>query len=925
MRAGLVQREPERLAKWYADGLYEQIQKRRDGAERFLLHDGPPFANGDVHIGTALNKILKDFILKYQTLRGKHVPYVPGWDCHGLPIEFKVTQQMRKDGNTDATPAMIRKACEAYALEFVDKQREQFKRLGVLGEWDNPYLTLHPEYEAEELRLFAELVDKGFVYRGKKPVYWSIPCRTALAEAEVEYQDHVSQSVYVKFPIVGETDMHLLIWTTTPWTLPANLAVAYNSRFDYQLIRVGEEALLVSVPLLDTIVEKCGWAGDFEILRTVQSDQLAEMEYHHPFCNRTGKLLAGDMFVDDSAGTGLVHIAPGHGQDDYNLGRANGLPVYSPVDDKGCLTRTADLPEKQQMPDELVGKQILERKGKCEANDAVIELLKAGNRLAFEERYEHSYPHCWRSKTPVIFRAMDQWFVNIDHDGFREKALAAIEGVNWLPGWGRNRIEGAVKSRPDWCISRQRSWGVPIPAFYDAQGEPILDPRIVRKTADLVQEHGSNVWFERDFDNLWAAVKPDDWDGVEPVAKSTDTLDVWIDSGSSSRAVLMQRSELGRPDAEVGTPDEWQADYYLEGSDQHRGWFQSSLLLSLAANGVAPYRNVLTHGFMVDADREKISKSKQGQGGYAKPQTSEAYVGEYGADIVRLWVASQDFRNDITVSNERIKKVAETYRNLRNALRYQLSNLYDFDPTQHTVADSELTPLDRWILDQFTAMQGDVTEAYERFEYHVVYQRISQFVSVELSSVYHDCVKDRLYADAADSPRRRATQTTLLRLCSGLARMLAPICVFTSEEAWEFLPGDKADSVHLADWPEETLSLSNEERAVWENLFAMREPALAELEKARQEKLIGKALEARVIITAKPKALETAQSHVETLRELINISKLHLVADSAAETVTCAVTKAEGAKCTRCWRWEETVGQHEAHPELCTRCMDAVA
>ena len=445
----------------------------------------------------------------------------------------------------------------------------------------------------------------------------------------------------------------------------------------------------------------------------------------------------------------------------------------------------------------------------------------------------------------------------------------------------------------------------------------------MRNTAALIEEHGSNVWFERDTAALWADVKPTDWEGPEPDGKSMDTLDVWIDSGSSSRSVIMQRPELHH--AEKEGVENWQADVYLEGSDQHRGWFQSSLLLSLAGNGAPPFKTVLTHGFMVDADREKISKSKQGQGGYAKPQTSEAYVGEYGADIVRLWVASQDFRNDITVSNERIKKVAETYRNLRNALRYQLSNLYDFDPTQHTVADSELTPLDRWILDQFTAMQGDVTEAYERFEYHVVYQRISQFVSVELSSVYHDCVKDRLYADAADSPRRRATQTTLLRLCSGLARMLAPICVFTSEEAWEFLPGDKADSVHLADWPEESLNLTDEERADWENLFALREPALAELEKARQEKLIGKALEARVIITAKPKALETAQSHAETLRELINISKLHLVADSAAETVTCAVTKAEGAKCTRCWRWEETVGQHEAHPELCTRCMDAVA
>ncbi len=923
MRAGLVQREPERLAKWYAEGLYEQIQKRREGAERFLLHDGPPFANGDVHIGTALNKILKDFILKYQTLRGKHVPYVPGWDCHGLPIEFKVTQQMRKDGNTDATPATIRKACEAYALKFVDKQREQFKRLGVLGEWDNPYLTLHPEYEAEELRLFAELVDKGFIYRGKKPVYWSIPCRTALAEAEVEYQDHVSQSVYVKFPIVGETDMHLLIWTTTPWTLPANLAVAYNSRFDYQLIRVGEEALLVSVPLLDTIVEKCGWAGDFEILRTVQSDQLAEMEYHHPFCNRTGKLFAGDMFVDDSAGTGLVHIAPGHGQDDYNLGRANGLPVYSPVDDTGRLTRTADLPEEQQMSHELVGKQILERKGKCEANDAVIEVLKADNKLAFEEQYEHSYPHCWRSKTPVIFRSMDQWFVNIDHDGFRDKALAAIDGVNWLPGWGRNRIEGAVKSRPDWCISRQRSWGVPIPAFYDAQGELILDARIVRKTADLVQEHGSNVWFERDFNDLWAAVKPDDWDGAEPVAKSTDTLDVWIDSGSSSRAVLMQRSELGRPGAEAGSTDAWQADYYLEGSDQHRGWFQSSLLLSLAGNGVAPYRNVLTHGFMVDADREKISKSKQA-GGHSKPQTAEAYIGNYGADIVRLWVASQDFRNDITVSEERIKKVAEAYRGIRNAFRYQLSNLYDFDPTQHTVADGELTGLDRWILDVFAKLDDDVRTAFDKCEFHIAYQRITQFVSVELSAVYHDTVKDRLYTSPVNSTRRRSTQTAIYRLVQGFAKMLSPMIVFTADEAWEAIPHLDSASVHLTDWEPFEFSISAEESANWETMFAIRERTLPMLEEARQAKQIGKSLEACVTLTGNGREIEIGQAHEEDLRELINVSELKLETGEGEE-LQVVVTNAEGEKCERCWRWEPTVGSHDDHATLCTRCVEAVS
>ncbi len=918
MKAGLVQREPERLEQWTADRIYQKIRDRHAQAdETFILHDGPPFANGDVHIGTALNKTLKDFILKFQTMRGRNVPYVPGWDCHGLPIEFKVMQEFRKENRSDATAAEIRTACETYARKYIDIQRTQFKRLGVFGDWENPYLTLDKKYEAEELRLFADIVEKGFVYRGKKPVYWSIPCRTALAEAEVEYADHISQSVFVKFPVADEEGTHLIIWTTTPWTLPANLAVAYNSRFTYKKVRVNGEAYIVESTLLPKVAETCGWDG-FEEIESLSGEAVGALEYRHPFIDRTAKLFAGDNFVENSTGTGFVHVAPGHGMDDYHLGKANGLPIYCPVDDDGKFAHTDDLPVAEQMPAELLGKSILEKKGKSEANEAVLELLRAKSALVHQENYSHSYPHCWRSKTPVIFRGMDQWFINVDHEGFRQTALQTIDQVNWVPDWGKARIQGAVESRPDWCISRQRTWGVPIPAFY-AGTEPILDERIVRKTADLIEQHGSNVWFERDTAALWAEVCPDDWTGVTPTAKSTDTLDVWIDSGSSSRAVLMQREELAC---------EGVADIYLEGSDQHRGWFQSSMLLSLAGNGAPPFKTVLTHGFMVDADREKISKSKQGQGGYAKPQTSEAYIGEYGADIVRLWVASQDFRNDITVSNERIKKVAETYRNLRNALRYQLSNLYDFDPAQHTVADADLTPLDRWILDQFAVMQRDVTAAYEQFEYHVVYQRISQFVSVELSSVYHDCVKDRLYTDAADAPRRRASQTTLLQLCAGLTRMLAPICVFTAEEAWEFLPGtptEKADSVHLADWPRESLSLSDDERAAWQNLFALREPALAELEKARQEKLIGKALEARVTLTAKPDELETAQANAETLRELINVSQLHLVADPNAETITCTVTKAEGAKCTRCWRWEETVGQHEAHPECCTRCVEAVA
>jgi isoleucyl-tRNA synthetase len=935
MKADLVTREPERLKKWEAANLYAQIQAARKDAEKFVLHDGPPFANGDVHIGTALNKILKDIIIKYQTLRGKSAPYIPGWDCHGLPIEFKVTSEMRKAGDTSADAATIRKACDAYARKYIDLQRVQFKRLGVLGDWENPYLTLNKEYEADELRLFADIVEKGFVYRGKKPIYWSIPARTALAEAEVEYADHVSQSVFVKFPVVGRPGVNIVIWTTTPWTLPANLAVAYNSTFSYSLVQVGEEQFIVSAMLLSAIAEKCGWQ-DYQIVRSLDGEHLKSVEYQHPFCNRTGKLFVGDNFVTNDTGTGFVHIAPGHGTDDYNIGRANGLPIYSPVNDDGALAYTNDLPVEQQFPAEMLGKSTLAKHGKSDANEAVLHELRVRKALLHQENYHHSYPHCWRSKTPIIFRAMDQWFIKIDHvcsgavsapnsavtdrryneETFRQQALGEIDRVNWIPDWGVNRIKGAVQSRPDWCISRQRTWGVPIPAFYDAKGEAILDAQIVRNAAALIEQHGSNVWFEKSVAELWAAVKPKDWKGADATAKSNDTLDVWIDSGSSSRSVIARRKEI------AGKDKAFQADMYLEGSDQHRGWFQSSLLLSLAGNGAAPFKTVLTHGFMVDADREKISKSKQGA--YEKPQTAEAYVKKYGADVVRLWVASQDFRSDIVVSEERINKVGETYRGIRNALRYQLSNLYDFDPAKHTVTDDQLTGLDRWILGEFAKIEADVIAAYDKSEFHVVYQKLSQFIAVELSSIYHDVIKDRMYTDAANSARRRSTQTALHRLVTGLSQLLSPILAFTTDEAWEFIPGKPANSVHLADWKSGGLTRRDAEVESWKNLFLLRELSLPELEKARQAKHIGKSLEAKIVVNGSgPLALD-AKLHLDALRELLNVSQVQL-ANGGGETVFATVAKADGQKCERCWHWETDVGTNTAHPTLCSRCADAVA
>jgi isoleucyl-tRNA synthetase len=928
MKADLVTREPQRLEKWQSSGLYEKIQAQRAGAPKFVLHDGPPFANGDVHIGTALNKILKDIIVKYKSLRGFSSPYIPGWDCHGLPIEFKVTQDMRKAGDTKSDAATIRKACDAYARKYIDIQRAQFKRLGVLGDWDNPYLTLNKEYEADELRLFADIVDKGFVYRGKKPVYWSIPARTALAEAEVEYHDHVSQSIYVKFPVIGQPNTFVLIWTTTPWTLPANLAVAYNSTFQYVWVRVGDENYILFRGLLPAVAEKCGWK-DYEE-RAFPSEQLSQLQYTHPFCNRTGRLFAGDSFVTSDTGTGFVHIAPGHGLDDYNLGRQQGLPIYSPVDDDGCFVYTNDLPREQQMPPEMIGKSILEKHGKSDANEEVLHELRLRHALLHQENYHHSYPFCWRSKTPIVFRAMDQWFIEMGHifiqteeerrqaeesgsaPSFRGAALHAIDEVQWIPDWGVSRIKAAVISRPDWCISRQRTWGVPIPAFYDAQGIPILNPQIVRNVAALIEKHGSNVWFEKSSGELWALVKPVGWEGAEPTSKSNDTLDVWIDSGSSSRAVIARRPEIR------GTDKPFQADMYLEGSDQHRGWFQSSLLLSLAGNGAPPYKTVLTHGFMVDADREKISKSKQGQGVYEKPQTSEAYVKKYGADVVRLWVASQDYRNDIIVSDERINTVSESYRGIRNALRYQLSNLYDFDPAKHLVPEDEFTILDRGILGEFSELEKEITKAYDRYEFHVAYQKISQFVAVELSSIYHDAIKDRLYTDATSSHRRRSTQTVLHRLVTGLCKMLAPILAFTTDEAWEFIP-KASGSVHESEWKRYGLPLIYDDIEKWKWLMDWRGKILPELEKERQAKTIGKALDAKVDIVIPQ--VQNQYSDPESLRELVNVSALNI---KVGDPVTILVRKADGQKCERCWHWETDVGCNPEHPTICGRCVAAV-
>ncbi|MCE9610559.1 MAG: isoleucine--tRNA ligase [Chthoniobacter sp.] len=895
MKADLVKREPERLAKWEAAGLYERIQDARKDAPLFVLHDGPPFANGDVHMGTALNKVLKDLIVKSKTMTGFRAPFVPGWDCHGLPIEFKVVKESR-----GLSPVEVRQKSEAYARKFIDIQRGQFKRLGVFGDWENPYLTLAPDYEAEIIRAFAVFVEKGLVYQSKKPVYWSTGAQTALAEAEVEYVERVDPAVYVKFRLTPESEQllgrngptYVVIWTTTPWTLPANVAVAFNPKLQYRLSECGGANYLTGlVPNLpEGIFEPIEGEPGLRVTLAVPPQLLSQLEYQHPFLDRVGRLIGAD-FVTADTGTGLVHIAPGHGADDYIVGRQNGLPILSPVDDRGCLTEEAGVPE-------LTGQYVFK------ANPLIIEMLRErGALLGLDENYRHEYPHCWRSKTPIVFRAVEQFFIKID--AIRDDALAAIDGVTWLPHWGRNRIYGTVESRPDWCISRQRTWGVPLPVFYDADGKALLDPANARKVADLVEQHGTNLWFEKT-DAEWASML-----GLPAgTTRRNDTLDVWIDSGVSHTAVVAKRPELG------GTGV---ADVYLEATDQHRGWFQSSLMTSIAMYGRAPYRTVITHGFVVDKDtRKKVSKSEQGT--YAKPMNAEHFVGTYGADIVRLWAASVDYQNEVPFSEESFKGLAESYRSFRNILRILLANLADFDPANASIEGA--TFIDRWVLSRLQGVIATCREAYAAYDFRKVFQTLNQFVTVEISALYVDITKDRMYCDAANAPRRRATQAVMARVFDSLARLLAPILAYTADEAWEF--AGKTTSIHLETFPEADAALLDsaiEERV--EKLLALRSVIAQSVESATQSKVISKALEGAVTLQLGDEALLAALRGSEAdLEEFFILSDLTLTV--GAET-SATIVPTTHKKCARCWRHRASVGANVTHAELCERCAAVVA
>ena len=939
MRAGLAQREPGRVAHWEKLGLYDAIQRKRAGAPAFVLHDGPPFTNGDVHIGTALNKVLKDLINRYKSMRGFRTPYVPGWDCHGLPIEQQVARELQEQKQT-ATTAELRAKCDAFSETWITKQTAQFKRLGVLGDWKNAYKTKAPAFEADILRTFAAFIEQGLVYRSKKPVYWSIPFETALAEAEIEYRDHVSIALWVKFavpPAEAEkfnlpTDkpLSILIWTTTPWTLPANLAIALNPEVDYAAVDIGAERIIIAQELVVLTL----FAGQIQAdperdARPRWFGKGAALEHlvtRHPFIDRASPVVLADYVTTDS-GTGCVHTAPGHGAEDYQTGLKYKLPIYCPVGDDGRFL------DDGQIPADLVGLTTLEtvedlqKKRTSPANIGVLKKLAATGASFAKQNIKHSYPHCWRSKTPIIFRAVDQWFVSLDKNNTRATALTEITKIatskGWIPAWGEARIRGAVESRPDWCISRQRSWGVPIPAFFDGNKQAYLDAGVARAIANKIEKLGTNFWYDAKPEKILEGVKlPASWPAPSALTCDRDTLDVWIDSGSSHAAIL--RKPQG------GTS--WPADLYLEGSDQHRGWFQSSLWTSVIAFGSAPYKAVLTHGFIVDQERNKISKSSA----YEKPQTSDAYVAEYGADVIRLWIASQDFRDDLPISKEILSHVSETYRQTRNTFRYQLSVLDDFAPARHAVPVEQMDTLDRWALHQTAALIRDCTAAYDAYECHRVYQLCNQFSAVTLSATYHDILKDRLYTLGTNSPLRRSSQTAIHHIFQVLVKLLAPILTFTADEAWTFGTvkteyGD--DSIHLQDWPAAPAAWTNPEvEADVAALLKVRTQVNAALEPLRAAGKLGKSLDAAVTLSAagNDDTFRLLEKHRDFLPELFIVSQVTLNSanglPAAASVLGVAVRPCHElnfVRCPRCWRWVPAL-QTCPQGEICPRCAEAL-
>jgi isoleucyl-tRNA synthetase len=910
MKADLAQREPAMVRAWEERGTYARLREIARGRPRFVLHDGPPYANGAIHIGHAVNKILKDIVVKSRSLDGCDSPYIPGWDCHGLPIELQVEKKHGRPGRKLDAQA-FRAACRAYALEQIDLQRVDFKRLGILGDWDHPYLTMAPRYEAQQLRAFGRIVENGHVYKGVKPVYWCLDCRSALAEAEVEYEEKVSPAIDVGFRVVDDADLarrvglsvtqlgaapvELVIWTTTPWTLPANQAVALHPQIRYALVDAAAadgaaRRLILAAELLEPCLRRYGMTAQ-RVLAQFAGAALEGLALAHPLQERQVPVVLGEHVTLD-AGTGAVHTAPAHGQEDFAVGQRYGLTVSNPVGNDGRF---------------LAGTPLVAGLTVEEANPVIIEALQGGGRLLHQETLRHSYPHCWRHKTPVIFRATPQWFISMERGALREHALRDIREVQWTPAWGEQRITGMIASRPDWCISRQRTWGVPIPLFvHKESGE--LHPR----TAELIAAAAARV--EQGGIDAWFALEPRELLGGDAAHydKVTDVMDVWADSGLSFECVGAERPEVAAP-----------VELYLEGSDQHRGWFHSSLLMSEALYSRAPYRGVLTHGFAVDEKGRKMSKSL---GNVIAPQK---VMSTLGADVLRLWVSATDYANEIAVSDEILRRMADSYRRMRNTLRFLLGNLHGFDPAAHALPVAQLLALDRWALNRTRTLQAEVLEAYRNYAFHLIYQKVHNFCSVDLGSFYLDVIKDRMYTTPAAGSARRSAQSVMFHIAESMVRWLAPILSFTAEEVWGYLPGARADSVFHATW--HALPETPPDAIDWQLLLALRGDVMRELEKLRDAGRIGAPLDARVDVYCAAAQLARCAALGEELRFLLITSEaqVHAAADapagavaaSAAEGVWLVVQPSEEAKCVRCWQRRPDVGADARHPQLCLRCV----
>lgn len=906
MRAKLPQREPAILEHWQEMDIYGKVQEKNQGKPKFILHDGPPYANGNIHLGTTMNKILKDIIVKYHSMAGYDAPYVPGWDTHGLPIEQQAIKNLGINRH-QKTAVEFRQMCREYALKYVEIQKGQFKRLGVRGDWDNPYLTLKPEFEAAQIGVFGAMAQKGYIYKGLKPVYWCTDCQTALAEAEIEYQDDKSPSIYVKFAVkdgkgVLPEDSFVVIWTTTPWTLPANVAICLHPEYIYVLLEVNGQKLVMAKELYQQALKDAGIEEEARIIREFKGSELERVVCANPLVERDSLVILGQHVTLD-AGTGCVHTAPGHGIDDYEVGMRYDLPIISPLDDNGKFT--AEVPMLEGLP-------------YYQANKKVTEVLHDNGSLLHLDFFNHQYPHCWRCKKPLVFRATEQWFASIK--AFREELLEEVDRVEWIPSWGRERMHNMIADRGDWCISRQRTWGVPIPVFYCSScGEAIITPETIAHIQELFREHGSDVWFARDAAGLIPPGLKCSC-GSSEFTKETDIMDVWFDSGSSHEAVLKGEWNL-----------RWPADMYLEGTDQYRGWFNSSLSTGVAVNGRSPYHTCLTHGFVVDEKGRKMSKSL---GNTLDPLD---VIKDKGADILRLWVSSADYHRDVAVSENIMKQMSEAYRKIRNTCRFLLGNLYDFTPGVDDVEYSNLLELDRWALMRLQRLVLKVTDAYDKYEFHRVYHDVHNFCVSDMSAFYLNILKDRLYISRADSLERRSAQTAMYAVLGTLVRLLAPILAFTTEEVWSFMPkgAEQPESVQLCDWPKVNGDYLDEElEKKWDRIMAVRDQVVAALEVARSEKLIRDSLEAKVDLYVGQELYDFLKPMEDELATLFIVSQNYLHGPEAGipqdavkerDDLAVRISAAEGDKCERCWMYSDYVGSSEEHPTLCKRCEEIVS